>query len=214
VVLLKIFHLLLSHFGKQNWWPVDLEYHRKHKTAPFDEIVIGAILTQNTSWKNVEKALNRLKEKGKLSLEAILETPIGELEKLIKPAGFYKQKARYLKEVAKFIKDLNGDTPKRGELLKVKGIGKETADVILLYAYNVPSFVIDKYTLRWLERFFGLKFNYEGAKSFFEENLPKDLEIFKEFHALLDELAKNYCLAKKPKCEMCPLKATCKKKGV
>ncbi len=204
----RVYLRLAERFGYQNWWPVDGEYHLKEGSNPFDEIIIGAILTQNTSWRNVERSLERLKKVKKLSLVQVLKTPLKELENLIKPSGFYRQKARYLKEVASFLLSLNGAIPGRENLLKVRGVGRETADVILLYAYNVPTFVIDKYTLRWLERFYGLRLKYEEAKSFFENSLAKNVEVFKEFHALLDELAKRYC-STKPKCEGCPLKERC-----
>ncbi len=209
-LLVEVYKNLLKHFGKQNWWPVDLVYHLKKKTNPFDEIVIGAILTQNTSWRNVEKALKRLKENGKLSLRWIEEVPLEELQELIKPSGFYKQKANRLKEVAKFIRSLKGAIPKREDLLGVKGIGNETADVILLYGYHRPEFVIDKYTLRWLKRFLGVEWDYSTAKGFFEENLPPNVPVYKEFHALIDELAKNYCKAKRMKCKKCPLARKCR----
>ncbi len=204
----KVYLRLVESFGYQNWWPVDWEYHLKEGGNPFDEIVIGAILTQNTSWRNVERSLERLKMVKKLSLIWILKTPLKELENLIKPSGFYRQKARYLKEVASFLLSLKGAIPSRENLLKVRGVGRETADVILLYAYNVPTFVIDKYTLRWIEMFYGPKLKYEEAKSFFENSLAKNAEVFKEFHALLDELAKRFCSVK-PKCEGCPLKENC-----
>jgi endonuclease-3 related protein len=211
VDLIGVYLSLLHFFGKQNWWPIDWEYHKRNKTNPFDEIVIGAILTQNTSWKNVEKSLERFKREGKLSLKFVREIPLEEIHYLVQPAWFYKQKSVYLKEIADFIRSLKGAVPKREELLKVKGIGKETADVILLYAYNRPSFVIDKYTLRWLERFTGKSFNYDSAKRLFETLLPKNVPVYKEFHALLDELGKNFCLKRETKCEICPLKDKCLK---
>ncbi len=209
-LLFEVYKKLLNHFGKQNWWPVDWEYHLREGTNPFDEVVIGAILTQNTSWRNVEKALKRLKENGKLSLRWIEEVPLEELQELIKPSGFYRQKAERLKEVAKFIYSTKGGIPKREELLKVKGIGNETTDVILLYGYHRPEFVIDKYTLRWLKRFLGVEWDYSTAKGFFEINLPPNVPVYKEFHALIDELAKNYCKAKKVECEKCPLARECR----
>lgn len=208
--LFEVYRKLLTHFGKQNWWPVDREYHLKNKTNPFDEIVIGAILTQNTAWKNVERSLERLKREGKLSLVWVERVPVEVLERIIQPSGFYRQKALYLKEVAKFIRSLRGAVPKREDLLKVKGVGNETADVILLYAYNRPQFVIDRYTLRWLRRFLGVEWDYRTAKRFFEENLPPNVPVYKEFHALIDELAKNFCRSKEVKCEKCPLRGECK----
>ena len=212
--LFKVYFSLLEHFGYQNWWPVDWNYHLKRGTNPFDEIVIGAVLTQNTAWRNVEKSLERIKKEGELSLRFILEAPLEGLAELIKPSGFSQRKALYLKEVTKFIKSLKGGIPKREDLLKVKGIGNETADVILLYAYNLPQFVVDKYTLRWIERFYGLRLDYLSAKSFFEEKLPKNVPVYKEFHALIDELAKNFCLKREPRCNICPLKGICKKENL
>ena len=209
-LLVEVYKTLLNHFGKQNWWPVDWEYHRREGTNPFDEVVIGAILTQNTSWKNVEKALQRLKGRGKLSLVWIEKAPLEVLEELVKPSGFYRQKAQRLKEVAKFILSTNGRVPRREELLRVRGIGNETADVILLYGYHRPEFVIDRYTLRWLGRFLGVEWDYSTAKGFFEENLPPNVPVYKEFHALIDTLAKNYCKAKEMECERCPLARECK----
>jgi len=208
-LFVEVYKKLLEHFGKQNWWPVDWDYHLREKTNPFDEVVIGAVLTQNTSWRNVEKALERLKVKGKLSLVWVEKAPLEVLEELVKPSGFYRQKAQRLKEVAKFIRSTKGRVPRREDLLKVKGIGNETADVILLYGYHQPEFVIDKYTLRWLKRFLGVKWDYLTAKGFFEENLPPNVPVYKEFHALIDELAKNYCKAKKVECEKCPLAREC-----
>jgi endonuclease-3 related protein len=213
--ILRLAYLsLLKHFGYQNWWPVDWEYHRREGTNPFDEVVIGAILTQNTSWKNVEKALKGFKEKGQLSLKFVREAPLEVLQDLVKPTGFYKQKSFYLKGVADFIYSLKGAIPPRERLLEVRGIGRETADVILLYGYNQPSFVVDRYTLRWLERFLGFSTDYEGAKRFFENSLGINVPVYKEFHALIDELAKNYCTKREPKCEICPLREMCKRENL
>ncbi len=207
--LLSLYRKLLNFYGKQNWWPVDIEYHKKHGTDPREEIVIGAVLTQNTSWKNVEKALENLKKHKKLSLKAVREMKEHELQELIKPAGFYRQKAKYLKEIAEFLNPIDKlRTVSREELLKVKGIGKETADAILLYAGNRLSFVIDAYTKRIMKRLYGIEGDYETLKELFERNIPEDLEIYKEFHALLDEHAKNFC-KKKPLCENCFLKDIC-----
>lgn len=207
--LKELYEKLLDTYGYQNWWPVDIEYHTKRRTDPRDEIIIGAILTQNTSWRNVEKALENLKRQGELSLEFIRKVPEDELKLLIKPAGFYNQKAKRLKTVAYFINPTDKiKTLPRESLLKVKGVGKETADAILLYAGERLSFVIDKYTLRFIERFYHLRFNYDEAKRFFEENLPRDLRIYKEFHALIDEHAKKACKST-PLCEGCRLRYYC-----
>jgi len=207
--LIELYEKLLNFYGKQNWWPVDLEYHRINRSDPREEIIIGAILTQNTSWKNVEKALENLKREKALNFKAIRGMPIEKLRDLIKPAGFYRQKSVYLKEfVSRFPGIKHLENINRNELLKVKGIGKETADAILLYALDRLEFVVDAYTKRLLQRLWNIKSSYEEIKELFEENLPKDLEIYKEFHALIDTHAKEFC-KKTPKCEGCPLKELC-----
>ncbi len=207
--LLKVFHILLDAYGPQNWWPVDEDYHREHGTDPREEIIIGAVLTQNTSWRNVEKALENLKAERALSLEAIRHMPETTLQELIRPSGYYRLKARRLKEVARHLYPVNRVmTITRRELLKINGIGRETADVILLYAGNRLHFVIDSYTKRIVDRIFGLKGGYEELKGWFEENLPRDIRIYKEFHALLDEHAKRLC-RKTPLCTGCPLEDMC-----
>ena len=207
--LLKVYELLLRAYGEQNWWPVDEEYHKKHGTDPREEIAVGAILTQNTSWKNVEKALENLKREGLLSFKGILKTPLEKLQELIRPSGYYRQKARRLKIVAKELSPVSKvETVSREELLKIEGIGRETADAILLYAGERPYFVIDAYTKRIVERVFGMEGSYEELRGWFEGNLPKDVKLYKEFHALLDEHAKRFC-RKRPLCEGCPLTQVC-----
>lgn len=189
----------MSFFSKQNWWD----------TASRDEIIIGAILTQNTAWNNVEKAIENLKERGLCNLKKIRETSKQELEQLIKPSGFYKQKSIYLKEIAKFFENFNEsiDTDTfRKKLLGLKGIGFETADSILLYAFSRPIFVVDAYTKRLIERkrLFSSK-NYNDIQRFFMENVPRDVELYKEYHALIVKLGKTFC-KKSPKCTGCPIK--------
>lgn len=207
--LIELYEALLKEYGEQNWWPVDKTYHKIQGTDPREEIVIGAILTQNTNWKNVEKALENLKKERLLSFEGIRNTPIGKLEELIKPVGFYRQKAKYLKNFVDVYPSMDKlAKASREELLRVKGIGKETADAILLYALNRFSFVIDAYTKRLLYRLMGIEGSYEDLKSLFEEHLPKDLKVYKEFHALIDEHCKSVC-RKNPKCEVCFLRDKC-----
>jgi len=208
----EIYRVLLKTYGKQNWWPAD---------SPF-EVCVGAVLTQNTNWKNVEKAIKNLKEKNLLSAEKILSCSFEELKKLIKPAGFFHQKAQYLKNLSRFILE-NGGLEKlkrenrenlRRELLKVKGIGKETADSILLYALDKPTFVVDAYTKRFFNRL-GLieseNVDYETVKKLVESEIPpvdRNLEIYKEFHALIVEHSKIKC-RKKPNCKNCPFSLDC-----
>jgi len=205
----KLYLLLLEHYGYQNWWPVDEGYHKLKGTDPREEIVIGAVLTQNTAWKNVEKALENIKREGELSLRFIRESKVEELCKLIKPSGFYKIKAERLKHVAEFLNPVGlVQRVSRRELLKVKGVGKETADAILLYAGNRLSFVIDAYTFRLFERLYHLKGDYEYIKAYVESRIPKDLTLYKEFHALIVKHAKTYC-KRTPRCGGCFLKNYC-----
>ncbi len=207
--LLRIYDLLLNAYGKQNWWPVDKEYHKSQGTDPREEVVIGAILTQNTSWRNVEKAISNLKENKLLSFKGILSVELEELKALIKPAGYYNQKAKRLKEVIGRTGSVDGlKSASRKELLSIKGIGDETADVLLLYAADRLSFVIDTYTKRIVKRVLGISGSYDELKTLFEANLPKDLEMYKEFHALMDEHAKRFC-RKNPVCGGCPLRSLC-----
>jgi len=199
-----VYEKLKKEFGHQNWWPV--------KTGSRFEICIGAILTQNTNWKNVEKALNNLIAAKALNPRIIAEMPKAKLEKLIRPSGFYKQKAERLKTFSNFFLNKNNfyKNITREELLKVKGIGKETADSILLYACNKPFFVVDAYTKRSFSRIGLISENdYEKIRTIFEKNIPRDISFYKEFHALIVELSKKYC-KKEPLCKPCPLNKICK----
>ncbi len=210
--ILNIYNKLLSHFGPQHWWPGD---------TPF-EIMIGAILTQSTNWRNVEFAIQNLKRAKVLTAKSLLGIGNRELGSLIKPSGYYRQKAKKLKAFVKFFMDEYGGrisgmkrygiSDMRDALLKVHGIGPETADSILLYALDKPTFVVDAYTKRVGNRVGLFKLDdYHEIKEFFEQNLPKDLELYKEYHALLVELGKNYCKPK-PVCKDCPINRLCKQK--
>jgi len=199
LTLIEIYETLLKFFGKQYWWPADTQ----------DEIIIGAILTQNTSWQNVEKAIENLKKADLCNLDEIRNAPQGTIEDLIRSCGFYKQKSLYLKEIATFFKNFNKNTDTanfRKALLNVKGVGFETADSILLYAFSRPVFVIDAYTKRLVQRhgFFYSK-DYNELAHFFMQNLPRDVELFKEYHALIVKLGKTFCKTK-PNCKECPIK--------
>ncbi len=192
----EIYDKLESEFGKQNWWPTQT------KNCRF-EISIGAILTQNTSWRNVEKAIINLDKFNFLNKEAIKQINEEDLGELIKSSGYYKQKAKKLKKFVEFL-DSNKEIT-RENLLEIWGIGKETADSILLYAYNREIFVVDAYTKRIMERL-GFSFkDYDELQRIFIENLPKDYRLYNEFHALLVKLGKEYC-KKKPKCNKCCLR--------
>lgn len=206
-----IYEKLFYAFGPQHWWPADTTF----------EVIVGAILTQNVAWTNVEKAINNLKEKGFLSLENLLAIDIEILSELIRPAGYYNQKARYLKNTCEYIHNnyksidsfLNQNIPRlRKELLGIKGIGPETADSIILYAARKPIFVVDAYTKRIFARL-GLidsSMNYNKVQNFFEKNLPKDVKLFAEYHALIVKLGKDFCKNKNPLCGKCPLGDICK----
>jgi endonuclease-3 related protein len=190
--LMKAYEKLLKIYGHQNWWP------RKHNFRPPEwEICVGAILTQNTNWKNVERALENLAKANVVSPEDVKNIEIEKLEELIRPSGFYKQKALRLKTFADFVLSFGSfenfkKKVERNELLKVKGIGFETCDSILLYACGRPFFVIDAYTKRFV-RSLGIKtkMDYESLRRYFERRLPKDLSLYKEFHALIVEWGKR-----------------------
>jgi len=205
-ILLHMFNLMKDRFGPQAWWPGD---------SPM-EVMTGAILTQNTNWKNVEKAIENLKASGLLSLDALQKISYVDLAELIRPAGYYNIKARRLKNLIEFISikyesDLDlflreeTDTMREG-LLSVKGVGPETADSIVLYAAERPIFVIDAYTHRILSRhdMTDETVHYYEIQELFMENLPADTSLFNEFHAQIVQTGKNFC-KKRPLCQECPL---------
>lgn len=206
--LAKIYQKLLKRFGKQYWWPAETKF----------EVIIGAILTQQTTWKNVEFAIENLKDKGLLDPHSLATAPSGHIEALIRQTGFYRQKARRIVNFSQYLVtkydgslDKFLDRPKellRRELLSLEGIGLETADSILLYAADRRVFPIDAYTIRLCKRL-GIKdLKYERLREIFESNLPRDFETYKEFHALIDKLGKTYCKTK-PQCAVCPLLNEC-----
>jgi len=211
----KIYDILLKEYGLQGWWPI-LDYigenptktgsisgyHQGDYSFPRNdderfEICAGAILTQSTAWTNVEKALLNLKKRNVLNEKGIIKLSHGKLKELIRPAGYFNQKAKKLKKFAEFYIKMDGKTPHRDELLDVWGIGPETADSILLYAYKVPSFVVDAYTRRIFSKLGMIdnKSTYDEIKSMFEDSLDRDYRIYQEFHALIVEHAKR-CYSK------------------
>jgi len=204
--LKKIYDLLYERFGPQHWWPGG---------TPF-EVIVGAILTQNTNWGNVEKAIANLKKAKSLTPEKLHKIETADLAKLIRPAGYYNIKASRLKNVIDWLfKNCAGKLAKlkniptfrlREELLGVSGVGPETADSVLLYALNRPVFVVDAYTRRILSRHRLIKFDaeYEQIKALFESNLPADIKLFNEYHALLVHTGKEFCKPT-PLCDDCPL---------
>lgn len=239
----QVYEILLNKYGPQGWWPLlesyggldegrggfNCAYHKKNYTIPctshqYFEIIIGAILTQNTAWKNVEKALKNMNGRRVINPATIMIIPEHELAELIRPSGYFNQKAQRLKIVSKFFFDsCQFDFKKlikqdpielRKQLLSVNGIGPETADSIMLYAFHKPFFVVDTYTRRIFFRL-GLLLGkdenektYEEIQSMFHDNLPREEVIFNEFHALIVELAKNNC-KKEPVCKDCPLSQLC-----
>jgi len=205
--LYGIFKILYDHYGPQYWWPAE---------TPF-EVMVGAVLTQNTNWRNVEKAINNLKRAGALSSpKKILSMPERKLAALIRPAGYFNIKAKRLKSMVGFYVSTLGVGRKiagrlktkrfRDELLSVNGIGPETADSILLYSFGRRVFVVDAYTRRIFSRhgYFASDLGYEHIRRLFEESLPPDAKLYNEYHALIVRLGKDFCRTV-PKCELCPL---------
>jgi endonuclease III related protein len=205
--LLEAYERLLAAFGPQNWWPGD---------SPF-EVMVGAVLVQNTAWRNVERAINNLREAGVMEPHAQYALAPNELAELIRPAGYYQVKAKRLRNLLKFVvEEFDGsldamfrvDLPSlRAKLLAIHGIGPETADAILLYAGGLPTFVVDTYTNRVLARhgWIGYDAGYHEIKDHFESALPADSQLYNEFHALLVRVGKDFCKRTAPKCDACPL---------
>ena len=198
---------LLKAYGPQGWWPAE---------TPL-EVVIGAILTQNTNWKNVERAIENLKREGLLDPQALARMPPERLAEVIRPAGYYRIKARRLKNfIEMLVRDFGGDLDAlfalstsrlRETVLAVSGIGPETADSIVLYAAGKPVFVVDAYTARILCRHGMIEADatYEDIQSLMQDNLPDDVGMLKEYHALLVEVGKRQCRKAAPLCAGCPL---------
>jgi endonuclease-3 related protein len=206
-LLMAFYRELLSRFGHRNWWPGN---------SPF-EVCVGAVLTQNTAWKNVVKAIENLKASATLDPCRIHEMPVEELAELIRPAGYYNVKARRLRNLIDYlvekhrgaVESLFSLPPEilREELLSINGVGCETADSIILYAVEKPIFVVDAYTKRVLSRH-GLvdeKADYSSIQELFHSNLPRDTALYNDFHAQLVAVGHHYC-RRKPACEECPLR--------
>ncbi|MCF7794555.1 MAG: endonuclease III domain-containing protein [Candidatus Cloacimonetes bacterium] len=208
----QIYSLLFSHFGFQNWWPGETK----------DEIIIGAILTQSVSWQNVEKAIQNLKSENLCNLFAIHQAELGKIAKLIEPTFYFNQKALKLKNFTEmFYEKFRGNFDKlfaldlidmRSEFLDLNGIGPETADSIILYAAEKPIFVVDAYTKRIFSRLGYVieKWKYQEIQDFFMKNLPHKVGLFKDLHAQIVKLGKEYCRKRNPVCDVCPLGKMCK----
>lgn len=205
--LLKIYELLNGYFGDLHWWPAD---------SPF-EVMVGAILTQNTAWTNVEKAISALKDRNLLSPAALFRLDEEILAGIIRPSGYYHVKAKRLKSLARFILDEYSGNIEimctealpvlREKLLNIRGVGPETADSIILYACRKPVFISDAYTQRILQRHRLIPEDADGSqiRTLFMTHLPHNPSLFNQFHALLVHTGKTFC-RKKPKCDFCPLR--------
>lgn len=209
--LKEIYKRLYQFYGPQKWWPASTRF----------EVIVGAILTQNTAWANVEKAITGLKKTGALSPQNLKKIHVKRLARLIRPSGYYNIKAKRLKNFISFLysaydgslrKMSSENTPElRRRLLEVSGIGPETCDSILLYALGKKSFVVDAYTKRVFSRHSLIKKDapYHEVQKFFMDNLPREKKLYNEYHALIVRLGKEFCRAK-ARCNACPLcKITC-----
>lgn len=203
---IKTLYIILSgEFGPlSEWWVAGSSFER----------IAGAILVQQTRWENVDGVLSALKDRSLLSPEAIVALTLEELEDIVRPAGFYRNKAKSLKDVSKYFVDnpieMMAEKPRgklREELLALRGIGNETADVILLYVAGKPSFVIDAYTKK-LCGCMGIQGNYTGLQKIFEDALPRDISTYRHYHALIVEHGKRYCNKKAKGCADCAVKRT------
>ena len=197
--LIKIYDILFEEFGHREWWPAD---------TPF-EVVVGAMLTQQTRWENVEVAIDKLKAHGLMTPETLAKADTELIEECVRVTGFFRQKAERLSLISKHFATNPVILQKpvkllRKELLSLKGVGNETADSIVLYAANKPKFVIDAYTTRML-KCVGIEGTYCQLQKLFESELPNDVELFKEYHALIVEYGKHFC--NKKRCHECLLRS-------
>ncbi len=203
-----IYHQLFQHYGPQDWWPAEHAF----------EVIVGAVLTQNTAWRNVEIALDNLRAQNLLTWPSLLRKSADELQVVIRPAGFYRRKAACILSICRWLEGKQGieeikqydSIGIRKMLLSIKGIGHETADAILLYAFEKPAFVIDKYTHRIVCRLAGNTqvFNYHDLQAGFVKQLGEKMMVYQEYHALIVAHAKVHC-KKTPDCLSCPINQSC-----
>ena len=225
MIIKEIYNKLYSHFTPQGWWPVTEEgkLHPEYSDGPKNEkqqleVIFGAILAQNTNWKNAEKAIINLNKNKLIGTKKLLKIENRKLAEIIKSSGYHNQKAKKLKNFCGFLlKNYDGKISLlfknnigelRGQLLSIKGIGPETADSLILYAAKKPIFVIDAYTKRILGRIGFKQRAYDELQKLLMDNLPNSERLFNEYHALLVGLGKNIC-KKKPLCEKCPINMNC-----
>lgn len=209
--IMQIHDRLLEAYGPQHWWPAQTRF----------EVIVGAVLTQNTSWTNAATAIANLRTAGALSARSIRELPQEELAAILRPAGYFNSKARKLRAVAEHLGRYGDDLDAvfrskplpelREEFLSIYGVGPETADSILLYAGGLPTFVVDAYTKRILGRLdlMPADNSYNAVRDFFQDALRPDPQLFNEFHALLVTHARNSCRKHEPQCARCPLLERC-----
>lgn len=207
--LIELYESLLSMYGRQQWWPAD---------SPF-EVMLGAILTQNTQWSNVEKAIILLKQCICLNPEALLSLSSADLQSCLKPSGYFRIKTQRVQNFCRWYLTQGGYSgldqlptfELRERLLNVQGIGPETADDMMLYAFHRPVFVIDAYTRRLLQRLDLIqgRENYEVCRKLFETQLPKSVELYQQYHALIVIHAKQHCRKSKPICHACQFQQIC-----
>ena len=207
IIINNIYQRLYSYYGPQNWWPGE---------TPF-EILVGAVLTQNTNWSNVVKAINNLKARQMLSFDTLQAAAVEEIAECIRPSGYYNLKAQRLGNLLQMIdREYGGEldgllsdqtSRARDNLLSVKGIGPETADAILLYCGNHPLFVVDAYTHRVFSRHSLVpeECDYNELQELFMDTLHPDPQLYNEYHALIVRVGKEYCKKSNPLCEQCPL---------
>lgn len=212
--LTSIYRALFRAYGPQHWWPGD---------TPF-EVMVGAVLTQNTSWANVEKAIANLKRERVLTFSRMIRVAPEKLARLIRPSGYFNIKTKRLRHLLVFIHTQYSDSLTRmfatdsaglrQQLLEVNGIGPETADSILLYAGEKPLFVVDAYTKRIFSRqgLIAGNADYRSMQELFMENLPRDTRLYNEFHALIVRIGKEHCKKGRPICSDCPIHPQCRKR--
>lgn len=206
-VLNTYYEVLLRQFGPQGWWPARTRL----------EVILGAILTQNTNWQNAARAIARLRDAGFLHWSRLQKASAAEIEECVRPAGYFRQKARTIRNFAEWLHSVHQGSldrlfaqsaeDARSQLLALRGLGPETADAILLYAGKLPFFVADAYTRRILARHNLISDGngYQSAQSFLHQHLPADERLFNEFHALLVEAGKRHCKRQQAQCQGCPL---------
>ena len=203
----QVFNRLLNHLGPQHWWPGE---------SPF-EVMVGAVLVQNTAWRNVERAISNLRNRDLLDPQRLADLELAELQELIRPAGYFRIKSTRLRNLLALINDRYDGSIEamrvadpcalREELLAVKGIGPETADSILLYALEIPTFVVDAYTHRIFARHGWTAYDtdYHQLQDEITSRLPQEVSLYNELHALLVNVGQHYCRKRNPNCDDCPL---------